>query len=222
MADIHKRLAKHYLEDQGFVVAYDVAYLAESESASVPEPLDILAVKIESGKVAETVVGLVRGWWHAGANLTPSLIRLHLETDRKLLSGALADNRIAEVLARFGLQTSPVRKILFFSRRSPQKAEEAEALLGKMGFSVVYLEDVIIQILPRRYREGAVTDDDLMAVMQATKQAQFSRKKTEDNEEKAAKEKKGKEKSPIIERRGKAAQEKREIQMDFLTKLLKE
>jgi len=222
MADIHRRLAKHYLEDLGFVTATDVACPCTAEGMDRPDPLDILAVKISKGRATEVVVGLVRGWWHMGANLTPSLIRLHLETDRKLLTSAFSINRISEVLKRFGLEDVPLKKVLFFSQRSPQKAKEAEKLLADMGLSAVYLEDVITEILPRRYREGAVTDDDLMAIMQTTKQAQFARKFKEKIKHEAMQKEEEKRKNEDLKRKGKIKAEKKDPQMDFLTKLLKE
>lgn len=146
MAELNKELAKIYLEQRGYLAALDVPHEEGGPDAAV---FDVVGVEILRGTVSQAVVGVVRGWWHAGSYLTPGLIRSHLQTDRKLLSESFAPERIQYVRDRFGLGIAPIRNVLFFSQRSPGKSKDAERILASSQIEVVYLEDIIIDLLPR-------------------------------------------------------------------------
>lgn len=146
MSDLNNELAKIHLEQRGYLSAMDVSL----EEGGLDAPVfDVLGVKILRGMVSEAVVGQVRGWWHAGSYLTPGLIRSHLQTDRRFLSEAFSSDRIQAVRGRFGLGIAPIRKLLFFSQRSPGKSEDAEKILTSLDIGVVYLEDIILEMLPK-------------------------------------------------------------------------
>lgn len=146
MSDLNKELAKIHLEQKGFLTSIDVQM--EEEGFDAPG-FDILGVDIKNGAVSKTVVGLVRGWWHAGSYLTPGLIRAHLETDRGFLSEYFSEERLKYIRQKFGLGTAPIYCILFYSQRSPKKSDEAQRILNSMGIDVVYIEDIIVDVLPQ-------------------------------------------------------------------------
>ncbi len=146
MSELDKELAKIYLEQQGFLTALDVPM--EEEGVEAPG-FDVLGVEIVRGMVSQAVAGTVVGWWHSGSYLTPGLIRAHLESDRRFLSESFSPDRIQYIRNRFGLGPVPVRNVLFYSQRSPGKSTEAERMLGTMNIEVVYLEDIILDALPK-------------------------------------------------------------------------
>ncbi len=146
MADLNKELAKIHLEQKGFLTSVDVQI--EEDGFESPG-FDLLGVEINNGQVTKAVIGLVRGWWHAGSYLTPGVIRAHLETERKFLSDYFSFKRVQYIRDKFGFGAAPVYCVLFFSQRSPKKAEESERILNSMGVDVVYLEDIIIDVLPK-------------------------------------------------------------------------
>lgn len=146
MAELNKELAKLFLEQKGFLVALDVTH--EDMGYEAPG-FDVLGVEIEKGMVSQAIVGVVRGWWHSGSYLTPGLIRAHLESDRHLLSESFSFERIQYIRNRYGLGVVPIHNVLFYSQRSPGKSKETERILSTMNIEVVYLEDVIIEMLPK-------------------------------------------------------------------------
>jgi hypothetical protein len=120
------------------------------EEGGVEAPgFDVLGVEIVRGMVSQAIAGTVVGWWHSGSYLTPGLIRAHLESDRRFLSESFSAERIQYIRNRFGLGPVPVRNVLFYSQRSPGKSDEAERMLGTMNIEVVYLEDIILDALPK-------------------------------------------------------------------------
>lgn len=146
MAELNKELAKLFLEQKGILVALDVPHQDHGYDAP---GFDVLGVEIEKGMVSQAIVGVVRGWWHSGSYLTPGLIRAHLESDRHLLSEYFSSERINYIRDRYGLGMVPIRNLLFYSQRSPGKSKETERILSAMQIEVVYLEDVIIDALPK-------------------------------------------------------------------------
>ena len=142
-----RQLAKWHLEREAYLAAIEV----DLGGAGTVDVFGMLT----AGAVARAAVfGVVRGWWHGGAYLTPSLIRNHLQTDRGLLDRAFDDKLLAVAQERFAL-TQPPEKVLFYSKRSPSLAAEAEAELTEMGIGVVYLEDILARAL------AEVNADDL-------------------------------------------------------------
>jgi uncharacterized protein YdbL (DUF1318 family) len=141
-----RQLAKWHLEQLGYLAAIDVN-LGDQGTA------DVLGVKTGPGSGA--VLGVVRGWWHTGAYLTPSLIRNHLQTERKLLDRGFAPDRLAQAATQFGMERLP-EKVLFYSKRSPSLAAEAEEDLQLLGIRVVYLEDILAAALAEANYEDRV------------------------------------------------------------------
>ena len=76
MSELNKELAKLHLERRGFLVAMDVTFEAGGADAA---GFDLVGVRLDNRNVSETLVGVVRGWWHSGSYLAPGLIRSHLE-----------------------------------------------------------------------------------------------------------------------------------------------
>lgn len=146
MSDLNKELAKIYLEQRGFLTALDLQM--DQEGYDAPG-FDLLGVEITKGQVSQAVVGVVRGWWHAGSYLTPGLIRYHLETERQFLSESFSPEKIQYVRDKFGLGLAPIRNVLFYSQRSPKKSEEVEKILSAKSIEIVYLEDIIVEVLPK-------------------------------------------------------------------------
>ena len=141
-----RQLAKWHLEREAYLAAIEV-------DLGGAGTVDVFGMQMGAGASA-AVFGVVRGWWHGGAYLTPSLIRNHLQTDRGLLDRAFDDKLLAVAQRRFAL-TQPPEKVLFYSKRSPSLAAEAEAELTEMGIGVVYLEDILARAL------AEVNADDL-------------------------------------------------------------
>lgn len=143
-----RQLAKWHLERQGYLAAMDVHLDASGG-------VDVFGVKTRPGSDGASVFGIVRGWWYAGAYLTPGLIRNHLQTERRLLDKVFAPERLAKAAAQFGLTELP-EKVLFYSKRSPSLAAEAESELKLYGLRVVYLEDIMAEALAQvRYDDRA-------------------------------------------------------------------
>ncbi len=146
MSELDKELAKIYLRQRGFLTSMDVPI--EEDGVEGPG-FDVLGVEIVRGMVAQAVVGTVVGWWHSGSYLTPGQIRAHLESDRRFLSESFSAERIQSVREGYGLGLVPIRNVLFYSQRSPGKSDEAERMLATMSIEVVYLEDIILDALPK-------------------------------------------------------------------------
>lgn len=145
MTELSGALAKIYLEKRGVLVSLDLPY----EEGGIEAPgFDLVGIELVQGMLVQAVAGVVRGWWHAGSYLTPGLIRSHLQTERRFLSEAFSSERMRYLRKTFGLGNVPIRNILFFSQKSPGKSEEAEKILASMSIEVVYLEDVILELLP--------------------------------------------------------------------------
>lgn len=134
-----RQLAKWHLDRQGYLASMDV-HLGELGV------VDVFGVKLEQTGAAQAVFGVVRGWWHTGAYLTPSLLRNHLQTDRGLMDRIFSPERLQAAAAQFGLADLP-EKVLFYSKRSPSLAEQAERELAQLSIRVVYLEDILAQAL---------------------------------------------------------------------------
>jgi hypothetical protein len=134
-----RQLAKWHLEQQGYLAAVDVHLTGQGS-------VDVFGIKIGDAGGDAAVFGVVRGWWHAGAYLTPSLLRTHLQTDRRLLDKAFAGERLGQAAVQFGLSREP-EKVLFYSKRSPSLAAGAEQELALLGARVVYLEDILADAL---------------------------------------------------------------------------
>jgi len=134
-----RQLAKWRLEKEGYLASIDV-HLGELGT------VDVFGVKIGKEKTGRAVFGIVRGWWHSGAYLTPSLLRNHLQTERHLLDRAFAEDRLGRAAQLFQLNNLP-DKVLFFSKRSPSLADDAERDLSAAGIRVIYLEDVLAEAL---------------------------------------------------------------------------
>lgn len=143
-----RQLAKWHLEKLGYLAAMDV-------NLSDQGTVDVFGVRDEvAGKHA--VFGVVRGWWHAGAYLTPGLLRNHLQTERRLLDRPFAPERLERTMVQFGLRDVP-EKVLFYSKRSPSVSEQAEQELQLLGIRVVYLEDILAKALAEaNYDDRAV------------------------------------------------------------------
>ena len=90
-----------------------------------------------------------------------------LEDEKKTFARAFADERIRFVRGRYGLGGVPVRKVLFYSLRSPKKAGEAEAMLRVQGIEVVYLEDIIAEVLPRMTKEPFLASSTALQTIRA-------------------------------------------------------
>jgi len=134
-----RQLAKRHLEREAYLAAIEVD-LGGAGTA------DVFGLRMTGAGGRTAVFGVVRGWWHGGAYLTPSLIRNHLQTDRGLLDRAFDTKLLAVAQHRFAL-AQPPEKVLFYSKRSPSLAAEAEAELRAMGIRVVYLEDILARAL---------------------------------------------------------------------------
>jgi len=158
-----RQLAKWHLEKQGYLAAVDV-------SLDDQGTIDTFGMSQRpDGKHA--VFGAVRGWWHAGAYLTPSLVRNHLQTDRKLLDKTFAPERLERAMTQFGLDDVP-EKVLFYSKRSPSLAGEAEQELRLLGIRVVYLEDILAAALAgARYDDRA--NNSIFAVLAMVKSSRI-------------------------------------------------
>jgi hypothetical protein len=146
LAEMNKELAKLYLEQRGLLTSLDVQM--EEEGPDAPG-FDVVGVEILNGAVVRAVMGVVHGWWNAGFYLTPSLIHSHLETDRRLLSEAFSDERVGYIRSKFGLGNVPIEKLLFYSQKSPSRSDQAEKMLKLMSIDVVYLENIIVETLPK-------------------------------------------------------------------------
>lgn len=144
-----RQLAKWHLEKQGYLAAVDVQLGEEGT-------VDVVGVKMKHGSASHAVFGVVRGWWHTGAYLTPSIIRNHLQTNRNLLDRAFSTEQLQTAVAQFGLPDKP-EKFLFYSKRSPSLAEAAERELKQADIRVVYLEDILAEAL------AAVQAEDIRA-----------------------------------------------------------
>jgi len=150
MQEESRLLIKYYLEKQGYLVSLGVALppdLVEIRAGRPENEIDIVAVKLVDGKQEAAIVGVNRPWWESGLTLTPRLIMLQLEGAKEHLSNYFSPKRIEYIMTNFGLSKEPDR-VLFFPRKSPTKQEEAERILAQKGISVVYLEDILVEIYP--------------------------------------------------------------------------
>ncbi len=150
MQEESRLLIKYYLEKKGYLVSLGVPLppdLVEIRAGRPENEIDIVAVKLSGGVQESAIVGVNRPWWESGLTLTPRLISLQLEGQKEHLSNYFSPKRMEYIMTNFGLAKEPER-VLFFPRRSPTKHEEAEAILSQKGISVVYLEEVLIEIYP--------------------------------------------------------------------------
>jgi len=134
-----RQLAKWRLEKEGYLASMDVALGALGV-------VDVVGIKTPQQGAGRAVFGVVRGWWHGGAYLTPGLIRNHLQTERRLLDRTFSAERLKAVMRQFDLP-GPPDKVLFYSKRSPSMSDEAERELGTLGVRVVYLEEILAAAL---------------------------------------------------------------------------
>lgn len=137
MERIAEALVKRYLASQGYLAAFGVSVSAPAEGGPVTRAFDVVGLRIRSGSLAEAVVGVIRAWWNPGAHLTPSLLRSHLMAS---VTDALSDDSVDALRVGYGLSPAVIRKVLFYSQASPEKSEEAEAMLAKFGIETVYLD----------------------------------------------------------------------------------
>lgn len=145
-----KLLIKYYLEKKGYLVSLDVPLpkdMTEIRAGRPENEIDLVAAKLVNGRQESAIVGVIRPWWESGLTLTPRLIQLQLEGEKKHLSNYFSQKRIEYILKNFGLSSEPER-VLFFPRKSPTKFKEAEEILAKVGISVIYLEDILGEIYP--------------------------------------------------------------------------
>lgn len=137
MERIAEALVKRYLASQGYLAAFGVSVAGVSEAGPVVKSFDVVGLRIRGGSLAEAVVGAIRAWWNPGAHLTPSLLRSHLMAG---VTEALSDDAVDALRIGYGLSPAVIRKALFYSQASPEKSEEAEAMLAKFGIETVYLD----------------------------------------------------------------------------------
>jgi hypothetical protein len=90
-----------------------------------------------------------------------------LEDEKKTFTRAFADERLRFVRGRYGLADIPIRKVLFYSQRSPKKAAEAEAMLAARGIEVVYLEDILAEVMPRLAKEPFLASSTALQTIRA-------------------------------------------------------
>lgn len=150
MQEESKLLIKYYLEKKGYLVSLDVPLPKEMTEIRAGRPeneIDLVAAKLIDGHQESAIIGVIRPWWESGLTLTPRLIQLQLEGDKKHLSNYFSRKRIEYILKNFGLTNEPDR-VLFFPRRSPTKFKEAEEILARGRISVVYLEEILTEIYP--------------------------------------------------------------------------
>ncbi|MCL4233341.1 MAG: hypothetical protein KJ042_02365 [Deltaproteobacteria bacterium] len=137
MERIAEALVKRYLASQGYLAAFGVNVTAPAAGGPTTRGFDVVGLRIRSGSLAEAVVGVIRAWWNPGAHLTPSMLRSHLMAG---VSEALSDVAVDALRIGYGLSPAVIRKVLFYSQASPEKSEEAEAMLAKYGIETVYLD----------------------------------------------------------------------------------
>lgn len=150
MQEESKLLIKYYLEKKGYLVSLDVPLpkdMTEIRAGRPENEIDLVAAKLTEGRQESAIIGVIRPWWESGLTLTPRLIQLQLEGEKKHLSNYFSQKRIEYILKNFGLTNEPDR-VLFFPRRSPTKFTGAEDILAKRRISVVYLEEILTEIYP--------------------------------------------------------------------------
>jgi hypothetical protein len=154
--ELSRELVRLHLEARGYLPAFGVTVEIQGEEVDRDErtlsradhEIDVVAVRIAAGRVEAAIVGIVKGYWTPSGLLSPSMVR-NLEKGRHAMSRGLSEARLGFVRGRFGLGQVPFRKVLFYSLRSPTKSAAAERMLAAQGIEVIYLEDVIAEVLPR-------------------------------------------------------------------------
>jgi len=171
--DVNRELVKFHLEDRGYLVSFGIVCTHEClpardvKSRSDLE-IDVVAVKLSGGRIDSAVIGCIKGYWTAGSQLTPSIIR-KLEDDKRVFTRAFSDARLNFARGRYGLGEIPLEKVLFYSLRSPKKSEEVQRTLADQGIHIVYLEDIIADILPRLKREPHLAESETLQTLKALK-----------------------------------------------------
>lgn len=141
---IGQALARRQLAADGYITAFDCEYPTGDDADAGRRSFDVVGLRIEDGRVCRVVVAAIRGWWSPSAYLTPSLIRLHLLPG---LADELSDENVSAFQRRYGLAGVPVEKALYYSQASPEKAEEAEAILERYGIRTLYLDRLAAQLV---------------------------------------------------------------------------
>jgi len=182
MQEESRLLIKYYLEKKGYLVSLGVPLppdLVEIRAGRPENEVDIVAIKLSDGEQESAMVGVNRPWWESGLTLTPRLISLQLEGQKEHLSSYFSPKRIEYIMTNFGLSKEPER-VLFFPRKSPTKHEEAEAILSQKGISVIYLEEVLIEIYPTLREELRGAKSMQIKTLAAFYPIEQLRKKTRD------------------------------------------
>ena len=168
--ELNQELVLLYLEERGYLAAFGITCAVECgperSLARADHEIDVFAVRVVDGKAESAILGCIKGYWTGASSLSPSMVR-SLEDEKKTFARAFADERIRFVRGRYGLGGVPVRKVLFYSLRSPKKADEAEALLRVQGIEVVYLEDIIAEVLPRMTKEPFLASSTALQTIRA-------------------------------------------------------
>ena len=194
--DFSQELVRFYLEERGYLPSFGVTCSVECGTershARSEHEIDVVAARITGGSVQSVVLGCIKGYWTSSSSLSPSMVR-NLDEDKKTFQRAFSDARINFVQGRFGLGPVPVKKVLFFSLRSPKKAQEAESMLRLQGIEVVYLEDIIAEILPRMAKEPYLASSTALQTIRALRGTRvFGPGRTREKKAEATDEKKGK------------------------------
>lgn len=179
--EFNQELVRLYLEELGYLPAFELTCPPESASEKTGNrsdlEIDVLAVQVVGGEVETAIIGVIKGYWTGSSALSPSMVR-HLEGKKKTFSRSFAEHRLRFVRQRFGLGTAPIKKVLFFSVHSPQKALEAESLLRLEGIEVVYLERIIADLIPRMSKEPHLASSAALQTVRALKGSRiFSERK---------------------------------------------
>ena len=171
MRDVNRELVKLHLEERGYLVSFGVICTTDcipsgEQKSRRDMEIDVVAVRLANGKTQAAMLGCVKGYWMVGNHLTPSQIH-KLEDEKMILTRAFSAARMNYIRSRFGLDDVPIEKVLFYSQRSPQKHEEAERILASSGVRVVYLEDIVAEVLPRLKREPYLAESETLQTLRA-------------------------------------------------------
>jgi hypothetical protein len=168
--DFNQELVLLYLEERGYLAAFGITCAVECgrerSLARADHEIDVLAVRVEGGTAQSAILGCVKGYWTVAGSLSPSHVR-SLEDEKKTFTRAFAEERLRFVRGRYGLGGIPIRKVLFYSQRSPKKAAEAEAMLAAWGIEVVYLEDILAEVMPRLAKEPFLASSTALQTIRA-------------------------------------------------------
>ncbi len=161
MGLIGRALAKYHLVEQGYFVSFDLLCPARNKEDQ-PYRFDIAGLRIESGKITQAAVGILRAWWFPSAHLTPSMIKRHL---KPAIPAGLSDEAIQAFRRHLDLGFVPVDRILFFSHASPEKSDEAEEMLKALKIDTVYLERVAAHLRRMPVSGAQLADPFITQVM---------------------------------------------------------